>query len=89
MEEAASTLDFLLEEVSKLPLMMMRLTSAVVPRSYDADKIASDPGTLANYQIVLGKPNTSPENISHVHSGGNGCFHRLGPLYIQQFLDAM
>ena len=62
MEEAASILDFLQEEVLKLPLMMMRLTSAVVPCSNDAELIASEPGTLAKYQIVLGKPNTSPEN---------------------------
>ena len=68
---------------------MMRLASTEVPSSYDADKIASAPGTLADYQIVLGKPNTSPENTSDVHSDGNGCFHRLGPLYIQPFLDAM
>ena len=61
MEEAASTLDFLLEEVSKLPLMM-RLTSAVVPCSNDAEPIASEPGTLAKCQIALGKPNTSREN---------------------------
>jgi hypothetical protein len=89
MEEAASILDYLREEVSKLPLMMMRLTSAVVPRFDDAEPIASDPGTLANYQIVLGKPGTSPESISHVHSNGNGCFHRLGPLCTQPFSDVM
>ena len=62
MEEAASILDFLLEEVSKLPLMTMRLPSAVVPYSNDAELIASDPGTSAKYCIVLGQPNTSPEN---------------------------
>ena len=61
MEEAASTLDFLQEEVSKLALMM-RLTSAVVPCSNDAELTASEPGTLAKYQIALGKPNTLPEN---------------------------
>ena len=62
MEEAASMLDFLQKEVAKLPLMMMRLTSAVVPCSNDAETIASEPGMLAKCQIVLGKPNTSLEN---------------------------
>ena len=62
MEEAASILDFLQKEVAKLPLMMTRLTSAVVPCSNDAELIGGEPGTLAKYQIVLGKPNTSLEN---------------------------
>ena len=61
MEEAASILDFLQEEVSKLALMM-RLTSAVAPCSSDAEPIASEPGKLAKCRIVLGKPNTSREN---------------------------
>ena len=87
MEGAASIVDFLQEEVSKM--FLLRLTSTVIPSSYDADRIAIEPGTLADYQIVLGKPNTSPENSAHVHSSGSGCLHRLVPLYNQPFLDAM
>ena len=61
MAIAASILDYLPEEDSKLALRM-KLVSAVAACSSDAEPLVNEPGTLAKCRIVLGKPSTSREN---------------------------